>query len=167
MYLLIILTQNSYCVAKDFQQNGACFSASCGANYTISPVASGGLTYFFCVLNGCATNSATDCTVCTACNTTTELTVNNTLTNSQACIARQPPRITCPANLTVTPPANVSGAIATFSATATDNSGFVPTVTCSPASGTNFSITAASSPNIVTCTATDRVSLVRDVCVQL
>jgi hypothetical protein len=60
------------------------------------------------------------------------------------------PVLTVPASFAVdaTAPA---GATVTFSATATDNSGAIPTVTCTPASGSVFAI----GNTTVTCTATD------------
>jgi hypothetical protein len=60
------------------------------------------------------------------------------------------PVITCPANITLPNAPGQCGAIATFSATATDNCGS-PTVTVQPASGTFFQVGTTT----VTATATD------------
>ena len=61
-----------------------------------------------------------------------------------------PPTLVCPSNVTTTA-TDPSGAVVTFSATATDDTDPAPTITFSPASGTVFPIATTT----VTATATD------------
>ncbi|MBI3845533.1 MAG: HYR domain-containing protein, partial [Planctomycetes bacterium] len=70
-----------------------------------------------------------------------------------SCTDLTPPVITCPANQTreATSP---SGAVVSFTATATDDCTANPTISCVPASGSTFAIATTT----VNCTATDNAS---------
>jgi hypothetical protein len=80
---------------------------------------------------------------------------NNTASDTQPdwrCVPRDatPPALTLPATMTVEA-TSASGAVATYSVSATDDDDPNPTVSCTPASGSTFPI----GENTVTCTATD------------
>ncbi len=90
-------------------------------------------------------------------NTTVTATAMDAAGNSSQCsftvtvVDDESPVVTCPLNIVVGTDAEVSTAVVTFSATATDNSGFTPTIVFNPPSGSTFPLGATT----VTATATD------------
>ncbi|MGH9802126.1 MAG: HYR domain-containing protein, partial [Blastocatellia bacterium] len=88
--------------------------------------------------------------------TTVTCTATDTSTNATSCTFtvtvndNQNPTVACPANISLNTAAGLCTAVATYTATATDNCPGV-TVACSPASGSTF----AKGVTTVTCTATD------------
>ena len=89
----------------------------------------------------------------TTVNCTAKDAAGNTSANGSFTVTvsdKTPPTLTVPGNTTV-PATSASGAVVTFTATATDAIDPSPTVTCSPASGTTFPLGTTT----VSCTAKD------------
>lgn len=90
-------------------------------------------------------------------NTTVTATATDAAGNSSQCSFTvtvrdvEVPVITCPTDIVVGTENSVSTAVVTFSATATDNSGFTPTIVFNPPSGSTFPLGTTT----VTATATD------------
>ncbi|MEW6127588.1 MAG: FG-GAP-like repeat-containing protein [Acidobacteriota bacterium] len=83
--------------------------------------------------------------------TLTNVAANQILTVVENCNDTQPPSIVCPANLVTTAASGESSLAVTYPPpTANDNAG-IPTVVCSPSSGSTFPLGITT----VTCTATD------------